>query len=204
MLARRYQPLSWWAVASILCNGVVARAFCHLADELCDWAEAGVFREDMMTGLDDDAAYRLKQAIRFRKTSKFLADPSTPLRLTVACAALTQCLDELAGFFQDATYQAPGNVVAYCWPASSPAVRAVNKIARELSNQGSPNWTLVHGGAGWTGLQLGLAANTFYGLLGDIYLRCIFPFFRYPWRLAWLIHPDTAWVTRLQLIGCLS
>ena len=52
----------------------------------------------------------------------------------------------------------------------------------------SPRWQLVHGGEGWSHTSLHMCATAMLGQLGDVYLRCVVPFDRFPWRLCQLFH----------------
>ena len=43
-------------------------------------------------------------------------------------------------------------------------------------------------GQAWDHESLHMCSTTMLGMLGDIYLRCVLPFYRYPWRLCKLGH----------------
>ena len=183
-----FQPTVWWLVASKIAGGVIASAFRSFSQDLEDWANRPLLQEDHVVGLNDRDAYRLKQGVRFRKAGQFLADHMSGMRLSVAVVGMMECLAELAAFFRGSKLAAPSDVRQWAHPITSPGVHACERCAAALLAPESPRWQLVHGGEGWVHTSLHMCATAMLGLLGDVYLRCVLPFDRFPWRLCQLFH----------------
>ena len=189
---KMWQPTAWWQVASRVAGGIVVTAFANLSGELGNWADRPLLREDHIVGLNDQECYRVKQGVRFRKAARFLSDPLSGKRLSIAVISMTECLEELATFFRGSKLAAPANVIKWTDPSTSPGVRACEKFAVLLLDQDSPTWLLVHGGHAWDHESLHMSASILLSLLGDTFLRCVLPFNRYPWRICRLIHTATS------------
>lgn len=184
---RLYQPLAWWTVACNMCR-IVPTCWVKL--------KAPPAVEDLITvgiaaGPTTDELFRAKQHARWKKSVRWLTDPTTVPRLSLAVPLMLPALDVMGCLFEGSTAGSDACVIQFAHWQTSPAAVAIRRYAELYADQTSSFW-LVYAGSRWTPSTMMLASKVLLMLVGHIFLRCVRPFLGWPWRLAKLANGATS------------
>eukprot|EP00971_Amphidinium_carterae_P352827 6492744-Amphidinium_carterae.3 len=93
-----YQPCAWFATAFSV-HGIVAHALKRLKGSHAEQLDQLPGIVDLV-GPSSDNIFRVQEAIRWQKCQKWLLEPETPLRLSLAVTLMLPALHRMHGLFK--------------------------------------------------------------------------------------------------------
>ena len=195
-------PIGWWAMGAFLPFRLLFQLFSAIKGNsfTTDAASDIPMTQEDLAGIDENEHYQRKQGARWIKAQNWLKNPLTPIRLLVTMLVLAPVVSLMGSFFTDASdsgMKSPG-IGEFLHPSTSPAVHTLLRYFAVMTDLRNTFWTplLFHG---WNEV---FWVQVFSGcclLVGQIWLRLVWRFQRFPWLLGTWFHRNSTAAERTSI-----
>ena len=186
----KIMPAVTWFASFVGWAGMLPE-MCHSLCELVQENEVeGADGAAAVGMMSDQQAFHLQELARFKKTSNWLAAPTTGPKLIAITLALKFIVHLLGDFFQASRMfdeREEAQSVLPLLRASSPAQAAIRSYLRMLGDAGNEFWRPLACGAEWSATTYRLASVPIWTILSHMYKRFVLTFQEWSWLLAGLV-----------------
>lgn len=193
-----FMPLPYWNVGVRL--RYLPKAFEVLARFVEKKEAAPLVLADLI-GIGTDETWQQKRRARFKKSTAWLNNPLTSLRLTTATTCLLPVVTLMSRLFLDARFTSAGHSSMMQFSAvssPSPASVACSRYFDMLRDPELDVWLPIRGIGDWSEDRVKCASVVSITIVAGLWFRTILPFTLWPWRLGRAVDPHASLEARRE------